>query len=87
MSWSASPDRYSRMQYLYCGSSGLQLPALSLGLWHSFGHVQPLESQRALLRTAFDAGITHFDLANNYGPPPGSEEENFGRMLKSDFAA
>ncbi|KMK16913.1 L-glyceraldehyde 3-phosphate reductase [Pluralibacter gergoviae] len=87
MSWSASPDRYSRMQYRYCGSSGLQLPALSLGLWHSFGHVQPLESQRALLRTAFDAGITHFDLANNYGPPPGSAEENFGRLLKSDFAA
>lgn len=87
MSWSASPDRYTRMQYRYCGNSGLQLPALSLGLWHSFGHVQALESQRALLRTAFDLGITHFDLANNYGPPPGSAEENFGRLLKSDLAA
>lgn len=67
MSWNASPDRYENMQYRYCGNSGLQLPALSLGLWHNFGHVQALDSQRALLRKAFDLGITHFDLANNYG--------------------
>ncbi|ALR78070.1 aldo/keto reductase [[Enterobacter] lignolyticus] len=86
MSWLASPDRYSHMQYRYCGNSGLQLPALSLGLWHSFGHIQSLDSQRALLRKAFDLGITHFDLANNYGPPPGSAEENFGRLLREDFA-
>ncbi|MBB1202727.1 aldo/keto reductase [Enterobacteriaceae bacterium 89] len=87
MSWLASPERYQQMQYRHCGNSGLQLPALSLGLWHSFGHVQALESQRALLRKAFDLGITHFDLANNYGPPPGSAEENFGRLLREDFAA
>lgn len=87
MPWFANPARYEEMQYRYCGKSGLRLPALSLGLWHSFGHVQPLETQRALLRTAFDAGITHFDLANNYGPPPGSAEENFGRLLREDFAA
>ncbi|MGP3592721.1 aldo/keto reductase [Vagococcus sp. WN89Y] len=82
----ASPTRYEHMQYRYCGKSGLQLPALSLGLWHSFGHQHALDTQRALLRKAFDLGITHFDLANNYGPPPGSAEENFGRLLRSDFA-
>ncbi|GJL35734.1 glyceraldehyde 3-phosphate reductase [Enterobacter hormaechei] len=87
MSWFANPARYEQMQYRYCGKSGLRLPALSLGLWHSFGHVHALESQRALLRKAFDLGITHFDLANNYGPPPGSAEENFGRLLHEDFAA
>jgi len=87
MPWNASPDRYETMQYPYCGESGLRLPALSLGLWHSFGHVHALDSQRALLRKAFDCGITHFDLANNYGPPPGSAEENFGRLLRDDFAA
>ncbi|MEW5560965.1 aldo/keto reductase [Enterobacter asburiae] len=87
MSWLASSERYQQMQYRYCGNSGLQLPALSLGLWHSFGHIQSLDSQRALLRKAFDLGITHFDLANNYGPPPGSAEENFGRLLREDFAA
>ncbi|EHM49251.1 aldo/keto reductase [Yokenella regensburgei] len=87
MSWLADPARYEQMQYRYCGNSGLQLPALSLGLWHSFGHVQSLDSQRALLRKAFDLGITHFDLANNYGPPPGSAEENFGRLLREDFPA
>lgn len=87
MSWFANPARYEQMQYRYCGKSGLRLPALSLGLWHSFGHVHALESQRALLRKAFDLGITHFDLANNYGPPPGSAEENFGRLLREDFAA
>lgn len=87
MSWHPSPGRYENMQYRYCGKSGLRLPALSLGLWHGFGHVQPLDAQRALLRKAFDLGITHFDLANNYGPPPGSAEENFGRLLREDFAA
>ncbi len=86
MAWFANPARYEQMQYRYCGKSGLRLPAFSLGLWHSFGHVNALDSQRALLRKAFDLGITHFDLANNYGPPPGSAEENFGRLLKSDFA-
>lgn len=87
MSWHPNPGRYENMQYRYCGKSGLRLPALSLGLWHSFGHVQPLDTQRALLRKAFDLGITHFDLANNYGPPAGSAEENFGRLLQEDFAA
>ncbi len=87
MPWFANPARYEQMQYRYCGKSGLRLPALSLGLWHSFGHVHALDSQRALLRKAFDLGITHFDLANNYGPPPGSAEENFGRLLREDFAA
>lgn len=86
MSWQPYAGRYENMQYRYCGKSGLRLPALSLGLWHSFGHVQPLDNQRALLRKAFDLGITHFDLANNYGPPPGSAEENFGRLLREDFA-
>jgi len=86
MPWLANPQRYEQMQYRYCGKSGLRLPAFSLGLWHSFGHVHALESQRALLRKAFDLGITHFDLANNYGPPPGSAEENFGRLLREDFA-
>src|SRR5471032_283869 len=86
MSYQASPSRYETMEYRYCGRSGLQLPALSLGLWHNFGHISALESQRALLRRAFDLGITHFDLANNYGPPPGSAEENFGRLLREDFA-
>ena len=74
------------MQYRRCGNSGLKLPAISLGLWHNFGHVDVLENCRAILRLAFDSGITHFDLANNYGPPPGSAEENFGRLLKEDFA-
>ena len=86
MSWHPYTGRYENMQYRYCGKSGLRLPALSLGLWHSFGHVQALDSQRALLRKAFDLGITHFDLANIYGPPPGSAEENVGRLLREDFA-
>lgn len=81
-----APDRYERMQYRRCGKSGIQLPAISLGLWHNFGHVDVLENARAILRLAFDNGITHFDLANNYGPPPGSAEENFGKILKEDFA-
>lgn len=87
MPYLASPSRYQSMQYRRCGQSGLKLPALSLGLWHSFGHINNLESQRTLLQKAFDLGITHFDLANNYGPPPGSAEENFGRLLREDFAA
>ena len=85
MPWNASPDRYETMQYRYCGKSGLRLPALSLGLWHSFGHVHALDSQRALLRKAFDCGITHFDLANNYGPSYGSAEETFGMIMKKSF--
>jgi L-glyceraldehyde 3-phosphate reductase len=74
------------MTYNRCGRSGVKLPAISLGLWHNFGGVDTLENQRAMLRKAFDLGITHFDLANNYGPPPGSAEENFGRLMKSEFA-
>ncbi len=85
MPYTASPSRYETMQFRRCGQSGLKLPALSLGLWHSFGHVSPLESQRALLQKAFDLGITHFDLANNYGPPPGSAEENFGTFAQTGF--
>ena len=73
------------MEYRRCGRSGLLLPAVSLGLWHNFGHVDVLENSRKILHLAFDSGITHFDLANNYGPPPGSAEENFGRILKQDF--
>lgn len=73
------------MRYNRCGRSGLLLPAISLGLWHNFGGVDSLENQRAMLRRAFDLGITHFDLANNYGPPPGSAEENFGRLMREDF--
>ncbi len=79
------PNRYQTMQYRRCGRSGLKLPAVSLGLWHNFGHVDVLSNCRAMLHLAFDAGITHFDLANNYGPPPGSAEENFGRLLRSEF--
>jgi L-glyceraldehyde 3-phosphate reductase len=81
----AEADRYHAMSYTRCGRSGLKLPRISLGLWHNFGGVDPLENQRALLRRAFDLGITHFDLANNYGPPPGSAEDNFGRLLREDF--
>jgi len=82
----ANPDRYdSRMPYRTCGASGLRLPAITLGLWHNFGDATPIETQRAMLRTAFDAGITHFDLANNYGPPAGSAETNFGAHLRRDF--
>ena len=79
-------DRYLRMPYRRSGRSGLLLPAISLGLWQNFGHDRPLETQRSIVRRAFDLGITHFDLANNYGPPYGSAEENFGRILKSDLA-
>jgi L-glyceraldehyde 3-phosphate reductase len=82
------PDerRYDAMPYRRCGRSGLQLPAISLGLWNNFGDDKPLSTQRAILRRAFDAGITHFDLANNYGPPAGSAEINFGRILREDLA-
>lgn len=73
------------MPYRRCGNSGIKLPALSLGLWHNFGHVDVLENSRRILHLAFDSGVTHFDLANNYGPPPGSAEENFGRILREDF--
>jgi L-glyceraldehyde 3-phosphate reductase len=83
----AADDRYSTMTYRRSGRSGLRLPAISLGLWHNFGDGRSLETQRAILRRAFDLGVTHFDLANNYGPPPGSAEENFGRILHTDFAA
>jgi L-glyceraldehyde 3-phosphate reductase len=85
MSYTPAPARYQSMQYRRCGKSGLQLPAVSLGLWHNFGHVDMLENARKILHLAFDSGITHFDLANNYGPPPGSAEENFGRILRQDF--
>jgi L-glyceraldehyde 3-phosphate reductase len=85
MTYKPSHNRYDSMEYRRCGRSGLLLPAVSLGLWHNFGHVDVLENCRAILHLAFDSGITHFDLANNYGPPPGSAEENFGRILKQDF--
>ncbi|MCW2645459.1 MAG: aldo/keto reductase [Pseudonocardiales bacterium] len=85
MTYLAADGRYDAMTYRRCGRSGIQLPAISLGLWHNFGGETPLETQRAIARRAFDLGITHFDLANNYGPPYGSAEENFGRLLASDF--
>ncbi len=81
----AAPTRYNNMLYRTCGRSGLKLPAISLGLWHNFGDATPLALQRQMLHTAFDAGITHFDLANNYGPPHGSAETNFGEHLRRDF--
>jgi L-glyceraldehyde 3-phosphate reductase len=81
----AAEERYDSMTYRRCGRSGIKLPAISLGLWHNFGDDRPLEDQRAILRRAFDLGITHFDLANNYGPPYGSAETNFGRVLATDF--
>jgi L-glyceraldehyde 3-phosphate reductase len=80
-------ERYGRMEYRRCGRSGLKLPAVSLGLWHNFGHDTAHDTKRAICRTAFDHGITHFDLANNYGPPPGSAEEAFGELLRTDFRA
>jgi L-glyceraldehyde 3-phosphate reductase len=85
MKYIPSSKRYAAMKYNRCGKSGLLLPAISLGLWHNFGHVDNTETYRSIMHAAFDAGITHFDLANNYGPPPGSAEENFGRILKQDF--
>ncbi len=85
MTYAAAAGRYDGMTYRRCGRSGLLLPALSLGLWHNFGHDRPYDTQRAIVRRAFDVGITHFDLANNYGPPYGSAEVNFGRMLAEDL--
>ncbi len=85
MTYIANPTRYQNMEYRRCGKSGLKLPAVSLGLWHNFGDVDVLENFRNTLKTAFDHGVTHFDLANNYGPPAGSAEENFGRILHEDF--
>lgn len=85
MTYIAAADRYGAMEYRRCGNSGLKLPAFSLGLWHNFGYVNNFENARNLLKTAFDHGITHFDLANNYGPPYGSAEANFGRLLDLDF--
>jgi L-glyceraldehyde 3-phosphate reductase len=87
VSYDPAPDRYDTMIYRACGRSGLQLPAMSLGLWHNFGDTTPASTQRAMVHTAFDLGITHFDLANNYGPPYGSAEVNFGRILREDLAA
>jgi L-glyceraldehyde 3-phosphate reductase len=87
MTYVAAPARYDTMIYRTCGRSGLQLPVLSLGLWHNFGDTTPLARQREMVRAAFDLGITHFDLANNYGPPYGSAEVNFGRILREDLAA
>ena len=87
MTFVPAPNRYADMTYRRVGRSGLKLPALSLGLWHNFGHERPIETQRAILRRAFDLGVTHFDLANNYGPPPGAAETNFGRICAEDFRA
>lgn len=85
MSYVPAADRYSKMIYRRSGRSGLMLPAISLGLWHNFGHDTPHQTKQAICRTAFDLGITHFDLANNYGPPPGSAEEAFGELMRTDF--
>ncbi|MEG0206337.1 MAG: L-glyceraldehyde 3-phosphate reductase [Citrobacter sp.] len=85
MTYQAAENRYQTMEYRRCGQSGLKLPIVSLGLWHNFGDTTQVENSRALLQRAFDLGISHFDLANNYGPPPGSAERNFGRILQEDF--
>ncbi|HEY3736602.1 MAG TPA: L-glyceraldehyde 3-phosphate reductase [Jatrophihabitans sp.] len=85
MTYVADSTRYDSMTYRRCGRSGIDLPAISLGLWHNFGGAEPMDTQRAILQRAFDLGVTHFDLANNYGPPYGSAEENFGHVLASDF--
>jgi L-glyceraldehyde 3-phosphate reductase len=85
MTYLAAPDRYDSATFRRCGRSGLDLPAISLGLWHNFGDREPLETQRAILRRAFDRGVTHFDLANNYGPPYGGAERNFGTLYAQDF--
>ncbi len=87
MSYQPLDSRYETMRYVRCGRSGLKLPSISLGLWHNFGEVDDFENARAMVRRAFDLGITHFDLANNYGPPPGSAEQGFGRILRADLAA
>ena len=83
--YTPAQDRYQHMTYRRCGNSGIQLPMLSLGLWHNFGDITPFETQQAILRAAFDTGITHFDLANNYGPPAGEAERNFGRHMDTDW--
>ena len=85
MNYTASPQRYQNMEYRRCGKSGLKLPALSLGLWHNFGGIDNFENARTILKLAFDSGVTHIDLANNYGPPAGSAEETFGQVFKKDF--
>ena len=85
MNYQANPSRYQQMTYRRCGNSGLQLPAISLGLWQNFGYVDLRSTFEQVLHTAFDLGITHFDLANNYGPPPGSAESNFGDIMQGDF--
>lgn len=85
--YTADANRYTDMIYNRCGASGLKLPAVSLGLWHNFGDTSPFENMKALCFTAFDHGITHFDLANNYGPEPGAAERNFGRILREEFGA
>src|SRR5688572_30612941 len=85
MGYQPNNERYNQMLYRRCGRSGIKLPALSLGLWHNFGDVDDEKVYRETLHTAFDCGITHFDLANNYGPPAGSAETNFGRIMKQDF--
>lgn len=85
MHYTPDHNRYQEMEYRRSGHSGIKLPAISLGLWQNFGHINDFENSRKLIQTAFDSGITHFDLANNYGPPPGSAEENFGKILKTDF--
>ncbi len=85
MSYDAKQNRYEQMQYRRCGNSGLKLPLISLGLWHNFGEIDDFENCRKILHTAFDKGITHFDLANNYGPPPGAAEVTFGKIFKKDF--
>ncbi|KZL01792.1 L-glyceraldehyde 3-phosphate reductase [Pseudovibrio sp. Ad5] len=86
MAWQPAENRYDTMKYNRCGKSGLKLPAISLGLWHNFGETTPHQTKREMCRTAFDLGITHFDLANNYGPPPGSAETAFGEILRTDLA-
>src|SRR5881275_2415488 len=85
MTYQPAPDRYDRMEYQRCGRSGIPLPSISVGLWQNFGHERPLETSRAILRRAFDLGVCHFDLANNYGPPYGSAEETFGKLIADDF--
>jgi L-glyceraldehyde 3-phosphate reductase len=85
MTYAAAADRYQKIGYRRCGRSGIRLPEMSLGLWHNFGDDRPLSSSRAILRRAFDLGITHFDLANNYGTPYGSAERNFGRIMREDL--
>ena len=87
MSYTAKKQRYDTMEYRRCGESGLKLPAMSVGLWHNFGYESNYENAKNIILTSFDAGITHFDLANNYGPPAGSAEEMFGKILHTELAA